>query len=176
MGVKEKSYLVPALIGGALAGLASAIPFLHLFCCVWGLAGGVLATYFLADSASKQSLPFKISDGLLVGALAGVFGAIINVIVQIPLADYYLEWTRRFLESLSRFMEEVPAGWESLSEIGSQTWDPFYFLLNLLLSCLIFAFLGALGGLIGYSIFKPTPGAKNETQTPQNKGNSQSSL
>jgi hypothetical protein len=172
MAVRENSYLMPALIGGVLTGLASSIPFLHLFCCIWGLAGGVLATYLLANSAFKQSLPFKISDGLMVGVLSGVFGAIINLLIRIPLTDYYLNWSRRFMESLSRFMEEMPPGWESLTDTGSLTWDPFYFFLNLLLSCLIFAFLGALGGLIGFSLFKPASGEKNEPQTPQNQGNS----
>ncbi len=176
MARKENDPVLPALVGGALAGILSSIPFFHCLCCLWVLAGGLLATYLASDRALKLSTPFQMSDGLLTGALAGVFGAIISIIIKTPLAGYYLNWNKRFLESLARFVDEMPPGWENWTEISQQGWNPFTFFLNLLLTSVIFAFLGALGGLIGFSLFKPSTGAKNETQTPQDPGDSQPGL
>ncbi|MCR4409200.1 MAG: hypothetical protein QHH43_00235 [Candidatus Saccharicenans sp.] len=176
MAIKENDLVMPALVGGALAGILSSIPFFHCLCCLWVLAGGVLATYLLSDRASKQSTSYQVGDGLLTGALSGVFGAVISLIIRIPLAGYFLNWNKRFLESLARFADEMPPGWEKWTEIGQQGWNPFTFFLSLLLTSIIFALLGALGGLIGFSLFKPSKGAKNETQTPQNPGDSQPGL
>lgn len=165
MPIKENDLVRPALVGGALAGILSSIPFFHCLCCLWVLAGGVLATYLLSDRASKQSTSYQVGDGLLTGALSGVFGAVISLIIRIPLSGYFLNWNKRFLESLARFADEMPPGWEKWTEIGQQGWNPFTFFLSLLLTSIIFALLGALGGLIGFSLFKPSKGAKNETQT-----------
>ncbi|MGB9906817.1 MAG: hypothetical protein ACPLRR_05455 [Candidatus Saccharicenans sp.] len=176
MALKENDLIIPALAGGALAGILSGIPFLHCLCCLWVLAGGMVATYLVSNRASQQSLTYRLGDALLVGALSGVFGAVINLIIKIPLTGYYLNWNRRFLESLARFVEDMPAGWEKWAEVNYQGWNPFTFFLSLLLTSVIFAFLGAIGGLIGFSLFKPATGARNEAQTPQNPGNSQPGL
>ncbi|MDI6698054.1 MAG: hypothetical protein QME85_03845 [Candidatus Saccharicenans sp.] len=173
---RETDLIKPALVGGAVAGIISSIPFLHCLCCLWVLAGGLLAVYLVSKQAAGQSSGFTQGDGLLTGALAGVFGAIISILIKTPLTGYYLNWNKRFLESLARFADEMPPGWENWTEISPQGWSPFTFFLNLLLTSVIFAFLGAIGGLIGFSLFKPSTGAKNETQTAQNPGDSQPGL
>jgi len=173
---RETDLIKPALAGGALAGVLSSIPFFHCLCCLWVLAGGILAVYLVSKTGSDQPSGFTQGDSLLAGALSGVFGAVISIIIKTPLSDYYLNWNKRFLESLARFADQMPPGWENWTEISQQGWNPFTFLLNLLLTSIIFAFLGVLGGLIGFSLFKPSAGAKNETQTAQNSGNSQPGL
>lgn len=165
MATGEKDLIIPALAGGALAGILSSIPFFHCLCCLWVLAGGVLAVYLVSNRASGQSTGYSLEDGLLTGALAGIFGAIISTVIKIPLTGYYLNWNKRFLQSLDRFVEQMPPGWENWTEISYQDWNPFAFFMNLFLTSIIFAFLGSLGGLIGFSLFKPSRGAKNESQT-----------
>ncbi|HRD01097.1 MAG TPA: hypothetical protein PLP57_00425 [Candidatus Saccharicenans sp.] len=175
MEKKQPEYFVPALIGGALMGVASAIPFINCLCCLWAVAGAGLSFYFLNQ---KTAFPLKSSDGLLVGALAGVFGGLINALLEIPLSPLYIRIGHRFMSSASKFMKELPPGWEELLQINYQGLDFPSILLSLLLSCLFFAFFGALGGLVGYSLFKKEPPKeiKDETQLPQNPGDSQSSL
>ncbi|MGB9893260.1 MAG: hypothetical protein ACPLRA_02520 [Candidatus Saccharicenans sp.] len=175
MEAKESHYFLPALLGGALAGVASAVPFLNCLCCLWVMAGAVFSCYLLADSARKNSIPFKTNDGLLVGTLSGIFAGIINTFIEIPLAPVYQNVAKRFLESLSKFVEEMPAGWENILQRRSWGFSALFLILNLVLSCLIFGFLGALGGLIGFSLFKPAPGEKNATPS-QNPGDNQSGL
>ncbi|MCI4445185.1 MAG: hypothetical protein JHC32_04065 [Candidatus Aminicenantes bacterium] len=172
---KEPDYFMPALIGGVLAGFISAVPFLNCLCCLWIIAGGILSAYLLS---TQKISSFKSGDGLLVGALSGVIGGIVNGLLEIPLSPIYFRITQRFIASLSRFSPQLPPNWQELFQMRPQSWHPSFFILNLLISCLIFGFFGAIGGLIGYSLFVPSKpaGAKNETTPSENQGDHQSSL
>ena len=175
MQTKQPEYFVPALIGGALMGVISAIPFINCLCCLWAVAGAIFSFYLLNQ---KTTFPLKSSDGLLVGALAGICGGLINALLGIPLSPVYIRIGQRYINSVSRFMKELPPGWEELLQTNYQGFDLPSVLLSLLFSSLFFAFFGAIGGLIGYSLFKKEPPkeVKDETQFPQNPGDSQSSF
>jgi len=175
MQTKQPEYFVPALIGGALMGVVSAIPFINCLCCLWAVAGAIFSFYLLNQ---KTTFPLKSSDGLLVGALAGICGGLINALLGIPLSPVYIRIGQRYINSVSRFMKELPPGWEELLQTNYQGFDLPSVLLSLLFSSLFFAFFGAIGGLIGYSLFKKEPPkeVKDETQFPQNPGDSQSSF
>lgn len=175
MDKRQPEYFKPALIGGLAAGLIAAIPFFNCLCCLWVIAGAIFASYLLID---RTPFPLKVSDSLLVGVLSGIIGAVINSIVKIPLSPFYFNFSKRFLLSMSRFMEEMPPEWENLLQLKYQGWSPFLFIVNLLLSCVIFALLGGIGGLIGYSLFsrETKPGETNETQASQNTSDRQPGL
>jgi hypothetical protein len=173
MEKKQPEYFIPALIGGALMGVASAIPFLNYLCCLWVVAGAIFSFYLLNR---KTSFLLKSSDGLLVGALAGVIGGLINFLLEIPLTPVNLRIVQRFMTSASKFMKELPPGWDELLKINYQAADFSSILVSLLFSTLFFALFGAIGGLVGYSLFKKEPlkEIKDETSIPQNPGDSQS--
>jgi hypothetical protein len=78
--------LKPALIGGVIVGLLSAIPFVNYCCCIWAIGGGALASFLYIKSSP---VPVKPGDGAIVGALAGLVGAIIYLIIGIPVALVY---------------------------------------------------------------------------------------
>jgi hypothetical protein len=172
---KQPDYFLPALIGGLLAGVVSAIPFFNCLCCLWVIAGAIFSTYLLAG---RTPASLKTGDGLLVGTLSGIFGAIINVILNIPLGPIYLNVTRRFLMSMSRFMEEMPPNWEGLLQMRYRGLSPSLLILDLLLSSVLFAFFGAIGGLIGISLFgrKKESGVHNETKATEDTSNNQPGL
>jgi hypothetical protein len=75
----------PAVIGGVVLGLLSAIPFVNfvnICCCAWAIVGGLLASYlYIKNSAT----PATAGDGAIVGGIAGAIGAVIYLIVGIPL-------------------------------------------------------------------------------------------
>ncbi len=176
MNKRENDLLMPALIAGALAGIISSIPFFHCLCCLWVLASGVLASYLAINRYSSHPETFNSGDALLAGVLAGIFAAIISVIIKIPLHEFYLNWTGRFLAAISRFAEDSIPDWESWLETARGRQTPLNLLLDLLLTSIIYAVLGAIGGLMGFSLFKPATGAKNETTIVQNPGDSQPGL
>ncbi|MDD8019613.1 MAG: hypothetical protein PHU81_00275 [Acidobacteriota bacterium] len=175
MEKKHPEYFIPALIGGALMGAVSATPFLNCLCCLWIVAGAAFSFYLMNR---KTAFPLKSGDGLLVGALAGVIGSLVNALLGIPLSSVYLKINDMVLTSISRFMPEMPTAWKKLLQMNDQGADVTSMLLSLLLSSLFFAFFGALGGLVGYSLFKKEPQKeiKDETQIAENPGDSQSSL
>ncbi|MGH9901916.1 MAG: hypothetical protein ACRD68_08915, partial [Pyrinomonadaceae bacterium] len=75
----------PALIGGVTLGLLSAIPFVgavNACCCAWAILGGLLASYLYIKGSPTPARP---GDGAMLGAIAGLVGAVIYVVVGLPL-------------------------------------------------------------------------------------------
>lgn len=78
--------LKPALLGGLIVGLLSAIPLINYCCCIWAIGGGVVAgLLYIRGSAT----PVPTGDGAVVGALAGVVGALIYLIIGLPIAFFF---------------------------------------------------------------------------------------
>jgi hypothetical protein len=75
--------LKPALLGGLIVGLLSAIPFVNYCCCIWAIGGGALAGFLYIKSSPT---PVPTGDGAIVGALAGVVGGLLYLIIGLPIA------------------------------------------------------------------------------------------
>jgi uncharacterized membrane protein YeaQ/YmgE (transglycosylase-associated protein family) len=171
MNTQQPRMLMPALIGGLLSGVLTAIPFVSCFCCLWVIAGGLLASYLLSKDSPRN---LTTGDGVIVGIFAGIIGAVVDTIVSIPF-DALLrnsEFMRAILDRLGEYAQDLPAGLEGILESGpfngsvSVTW----MLLGLVLSMVIFSVFSALGGIIGVSLFKKKPNlikqANNENDVP----------
>ena len=142
--------LKPALLGGLVVGLLSAIPFINYCCCIWSIGGGLLAAYlYIKDSPT----PVTTGDGAIVGGLAGVVGAIIYLIIGLPIAILF----------------GMTAVEEQLSRSGVQL--PFSGVLLMIVSgivaAIILAVLATLGGLIGVAIFEKRKGSGIAPPPPQ---------
>src|ERR1044071_7849484 len=74
--------LKPAIIGGVILGVLSAIPAVNTCCCIWALVGGLIAANIYIKASPNPVTP---ADGAIVGALAGVAGAVLIIVVGIPL-------------------------------------------------------------------------------------------
>ncbi len=129
--------LKPALLGGLIVGLLSAIPIVNYCCCIWGIGGGGLASYLFIKSSPTKIGP---GDGAMLGGLAGVIGALIYLIIGVPIA-YFLSGAQ---------MEEV------FARMNIQI--PFtgflLFLVSGLLVGLLLLVLAVIGGLIAVPIFE----------------------
>ena len=82
--VEKSSKLQPALLGGLVLGLGSVIPVVsygNLCCCGWGIVGGALAAYLLIKRSPV--LPITKREGASAGALAGVVGSVIYLIIGV---------------------------------------------------------------------------------------------
>ncbi len=72
----------PAIIGGVVLGVLSAIPFVNMVnmcCCAWAIVGGVLAANMYIKNSTS---PVSTGDGALVAAIAGVVGARVVAVVE----------------------------------------------------------------------------------------------
>ena len=146
--------LQPALLGGLLIGVLSALPFVSVLngcCCLWVIVGGLLTTYLLQD---RSPLPVTAGDAAIAGLLAGVIGALVAALVggalmlvmgggaesleQIPRGDLPPEFGR----ILDRFRELPPS---------------FWYIGPVLIYLFIFPIFSMLGALLGVAIFKRQP-------------------
>lgn len=151
MSRNKDNIIIPVIVGGAAAGLLSALPLANCFCCLWIIAGAALAVYLYARDSSK---PVSSSDGLLLGTLTGLIATIIDFFLSIPFQAMNLAFARRFLESLAQFTEEMPFHWEDWLKEGATGQFSFPLaIFTLMIRAIMFAGLGAVGGAIGASLF-----------------------
>lgn len=129
--------LKPALLGGLIVGVLSAIPFINYCCCIWSIGGGALAAYLYIKSSP---LPVGTGDGAMVGGLAGVIGGIIYIILGLPIALVF--GMAAMQDSLRQSGVDLPISGFLLMVVGA------------IIGAIILALLATLGGIIGVAIFR----------------------
>jgi hypothetical protein len=146
--------LKPALLGGLVVGVLSAIPVVNYCCCIWAIAGGLLASMLYIKSSQ---VPVGAGEGAILGGLAGVFGAIIYLIIGLPLA-FLIMGAGALEEQLTRTGLEIPLS-GALLIIASG-----------LIGAVCLVVLSVLGGLIAVPIFEKRKGQSAPPPPPQNLG------
>jgi hypothetical protein len=152
-------------------GVLCALPIVwvgNMCCCLWVLSGGVVAAYLLQQD---QAAPITAADGALVGLLAGLCGALIQVVVSIPiellLGPIQRAFLQRAVDMTGNMPLEVREALERFSQSGMA--GGAFFLIRIVFGLVLWLFVGAIfstiGGLIGAVIFKKptTPGAADVT-------------
>jgi hypothetical protein len=159
----------PALIGGVVLGLLSAIPFVNfvnLCCCLWAILGGMLAAHLYVKSSTT---PASAGDGAIVGAIAGAVGAVISLIIGIPLSIVSGAAMRGMLISLMEranpeqgemFRRQMEATGESVA--GA--------IVNGLIGAVLLFIFAVIGGLIGVALFEKRKGMPMPPPPPQTGG------
>jgi hypothetical protein len=150
----------PALLGGLFIGVLSALPVVsagNVCCCLWVVAGGVLAAYL-----AQQSVPtaLTIGDGALVGLLAGLVGGFVTIVLQIPLELLLAPLQQQILERLLEHAGGLPFETRSLLEEWGQPARPLVFVLRIVFSVTVGMVFGLVGGILGAAIFK-TPTSRS---------------
>lgn len=151
----QTSKFRPALIGGAVMGVMSALPIIgnlgNACCCLWVVCGGVVAAYLLQQ---EQEAPITPGDGALVGLLAGIVGAFVAAILSIPvslmMAPMQRELLRRLTSENPQF--QMPPGFEDFA--SSATFGVIGTLFYGMIMLVAGAIFSTLGGLLGAAIFK----------------------
>jgi hypothetical protein len=143
--------LKPALLGGLIVGVLSAIPIINYCCCIWSIGGGALAAFMYIKSSPT---PVKMGDGAMVGGLAGVIGGIIYLIIGLPIA--ILIGSAAMAEQLSRSGVHLPFSGILLMIISG------------IVGAIVLALLTTLGGVIGTAIFEKRKGDGLAPPPPQN--------
>jgi hypothetical protein len=157
--------LQPAFWGGLLIGVLSGLPivsFGNVCCCLWVVSGGALSVWL---AQSNQPLAVKMADGVLLGLLAGIIGAFI----AFPLNLLFEHWQRGIL---LRFLEnndaDIPPQFKNMLEnTGANT---LMRAAGFIMSLVVNAVFGMLGGMLGVAIFKkdtPPPAGTVEVLPPE---------
>ena len=171
--------LRPALVGGIAAGVLTSVPFLGCFCCLWIVGGAMLAASLYAKD-SPVSL--TAGDGAIVGIFAGIIAAVTTSVLSLPLQAMNREFARKIMEQVSQWFQNVPPEWDTWLQRSARGTTPAVFLFGLVVTAAVFSVFGALGGVIGTSLFgkKKTPPAAGSPpvqevrdETPQNPSDRQ---
>jgi len=144
--------LKPALLGGLVAGILSVIPIVSTCCCLWAILGGLLASFLYIKNAPAQ---VTTGGGAGIGAMAGAVGALIYIIIGLPITLFF--GTAQIEDALRRSGLEVPLGGIALALVGV-----------VMVAVLILLF-STLGGILGIPIFEKRKGAQ-PPPPPQNYG------
>lgn len=147
----------PALLGGVVIGVLSALPVINIAncCCAWILFGGALAAYLMQQNHPD---PINVGDGAIVGLLAGVIGAFVWAVASVPigiaLAPFQAEMTRETLRNATELAPELRAFLERFA--GAPTIG-LGLLIGFFTMLVISSLFGMLGGLFGALMFRKKP-------------------
>ena len=145
--------LKPALLGGLIVGILSAIPIINYCCCIWSIGGGLLAGFLYIKSSPT---PVSVGEGAIVGGLAGVVGGILYLVIGLPIA--LLFGMAAMQDQLSRSGVDLPVSGFLLMVISG------------ILGAVFLAVLATLGGLIAVPIFEKRKNGAVPPPPPQNYG------
>lgn len=147
----------PALIGGVVIGVLSALPFINLAncCCAWILFGGALAAYLMQQNHPE---PIEIGDGAIVGLLAGIAGAFVWLIVSIPLTMVMAPFQQGMMDRIMENSSNLPPEFRSIFEnaprgAAAGIGTAIFFFIMLIVGGLF----AMLGGLFGALMFRKSP-------------------
>ena len=149
--MNTRSFLLSALISGAVLGLLGNLPvlnFINCFLCAWVWLGGIFAVYlynrYERNRTQLTQASATIGQGAGVGAVAGVVGAFVGVVV-FALTSFI---TAPMMAAMANALQinNFPAG-TGIAEVAT------FFCLDLIL----YPLFGAIGGLLGAGVFWKKP-------------------
>lgn len=159
--------LKPGIIGGVVIGLLSIIPIVSLgnvCCCLWAILGGLLATYLYVKNSP---VPAKPGDGAILGLIAGAVGALIVIVLGIPISIVAGGITR---ELFIRLMESInPSQAEAMRIQMAAGVSILIAIRDAIILAVCLVIFSTLGGLIGVPIFEKRKGSVI-APPPQNFG------
>jgi hypothetical protein len=144
-------------------GVLSALPIISVgnwCCCLWVIAGGVIAAYVLQQN---QTTPITPGDGALVGLLAGLCGAVVRTTLAIPIGFLLGPMERAMMQRASEMAGSMPPEIRDLLDQFSRddmTRGALFIglqMVEFVFSLFVGAIFSTLGGLIGAALFKKQP-------------------
>ena len=145
------------LVGALVMGVLTALPLIsagNLCCCLWVLSGGAAAAYMLQQG---QPDPITPADGALVGLLSGLGGAVVYLIIALPvdvlLGPMEREMMRRMVENMGGGAE----GFRNYADRADLMSAPLRAVLGFMFWLVIGAVFSTIGGLLGALMFKKQP-------------------
>ena len=148
--------LRPALWGALVIGVLSGLPLVsagNCCCCAWIVTGGALAAYLLQ---SGTPTPITMGDGALVGLLAGLMGAFVNLVVSVPITIVMGPVQQRFLQRLIESRPDLPENFRQAFDTmgGGSAVSVIGIAVGFVTMLVLGAVFASLGGLLGAFFFK----------------------
>lgn len=136
---------------------------INMICCLGVIIGGVVAAQ---QFTSRTGASVSAGDGAVLGALAGVGGAVLAAFLDLLLRPVGLDSqsiNQGMMQNMMEGMEGVQ-GQEGIMQ-GFQGGGAMMFVVGLVFSVVLYAIFGAIGGAIGAAIFGQD--APQDTGSPE---------
>jgi hypothetical protein len=140
------------LLGGAFIGVLSALPVISLAncCCLWIIAGGMLAAYV----DQPRARPGGLARGALDGLVAGVLGAFVWLIASLALDVVLGPLQERLLSSVLQSNADMPPEVrEWLERMADDSGGGLRYALGFMFHLVAGVIFATLGGLLGATLF-----------------------
>jgi hypothetical protein len=149
----ELDFFKPALTGGFALGLLSALPLinsLNIICCLWVQAGGGLGTWLLNK---QRPGTLKYGDGAFVGVIAGLIGAFVATIINIPIQMLLFtpETYARLQDQLQRFPMSSAAK-DAFLQFFTPGFNLSRTVIMLVLNIVMYGLFAMIGGILTVAI------------------------
>jgi hypothetical protein len=158
--MNQEGMMKPALIGGVLLGILSALPLISAFnclCCAWVIGGGMLAAHlYVKDSPDVVTL----GKGVLLGLLTGAIGAVVDTIFTIPLHLALSRLGMNFAEQMREIFDQIPnmpaESRDALRGLLSNSGgiSVFFIILSGVFKLFLYGVMAMAGGAIGVAVFE----------------------
>lgn len=115
-----------------------------------------MAVMFYKNNFTSETQPLTSNECMTVGALAGVFGAVIGSILGFFLITMFGNIAGEMMVNwLHRMNFDLPEeAWDQMEESLQESVSPFRLVLQFFFSLILNPLFGLLGGLIGYSVYR----------------------
>jgi hypothetical protein len=173
--MNQEGMFKPALIGGVLLGILSALPVLQYFnclCCAWVIAGGMLAAHLYVKGAATA---VTLGTGVLLGLLTGAIGAIVDTLFSIPIFLALKPFAGSLADQMQQVFDRVPslppATRDALLSLfaSGRGIGIAVVVVSGFLKLILYSLVGMLGGAIGVAVFeKRKLGGTPMSQPPVN--------
>lgn len=163
----------PALVGGLIVGIMSAIPgvsALNCCFCAWALIGGCVAAKMTIDRAAR---PVSAGEGAQIGLMAGAIAAVAFIVVAVPIilsgvaTNASLKMMKGLMGSITN--PELQAALEDamVQAAGQSAIERLLSSLPVLLIQVLFqGGFTVLGGLLGVALFEKRKGGQAPPPPP----------
>jgi hypothetical protein len=158
----SSGYLQPALLGGLVMGVLSALPVVsagNVCCCLWVVAGGITAADPLPQN---RSTPITPADGAIVGLLAGIVGAAVQFALAIPIGLLVGPMEREMVNRMLEMSGSMPeATREALETYSGRSGTGFFGmillrLISFFVTLIVGSVVSTVAGIIGAVLFRRT--------------------
>jgi hypothetical protein len=147
----NQQVLTSSIVGGSVAALLTAIPFLNFvncFCCIGIMLGGAIALFYYDRSNQYQDL-ISPAVAITLGIGSGLAGAFIALFIEWFIYINFGHWEIDFLKNILENMDEVPPMLDDMmTELESETIKGFLWGSVLLQNLIIMPLFCLLGSLI----------------------------
>ena len=161
MGLNTRSMLIAGVIAGVVIGVLSNIPLISCLNCLllaWVWGGGIGAVYLYRRY--EHQLPVTITQGLVLGAVAGAIGAVVGGIAVIIFGGL----TAAFAAMVAN----------SIGDIGNIATNTFlstgFRFFDVIRNIFVYGIFGAIGGLIATALIWKAPSTTVPPYTPPPSG------